>query len=105
MARLHGARGAVKAAIYFGGLVKQETYRLLVVFAAVILFFDGALLRLGAQSQATKDLSASERRLVEKAKEEVFKELRESDFLKEQIQLGIQEYVRQQQEAQAAAKL
>ena len=45
-----------------------------------------------------------EQKLVEKIKEAVMKELRESDFLSQQIELGIQNYIKKQQQAQAAAR-
>ncbi len=45
-----------------------------------------------------------EERIIQKAKDEIMKELRESDFLKQQIQLGIQEYLQRQREAQATAQ-
>jgi protein-disulfide isomerase len=45
-----------------------------------------------------------EQKLVEKIKEAVMKELRESDFLSQQIELGIQNYIKKQQQAQVAAR-
>ena len=45
-----------------------------------------------------------EQKLVEKIKEAVMKELRESDFLSQQIELGIQNYIKKQQQAQEAAR-
>jgi protein-disulfide isomerase len=45
-----------------------------------------------------------EQKLVEKIKEAVMKELRESDFLSQQIELGIQNYIKKQQQAQAVAR-
>lgn len=59
-----------------------------------------------AQDQTTaQPAPLNEQQIIQKAKEEVMKELRESDFLKQQIQLGIQEYVQKQKEAQAAAQV
>lgn len=52
------------------------------------------------QGGATPD----EQKLVEKIKEAVMKELRESDFLSQQIELGIQNYIKKQQQAQVAAR-
>lgn len=52
------------------------------------------------QGGATSD----EQKLVEKIKEAVMKELRESDFLSQQIELGIQNYIKKQQQAQVAAR-
>jgi protein-disulfide isomerase len=58
-----------------------------------------------AQQQSTPDAAASdEQRLIQKIKEAVMKELREGDFLSQQIEIGIQRYVKKQQEAQAAAR-
>ncbi|HWX77523.1 MAG TPA: DsbA family protein [Candidatus Acidoferrales bacterium] len=45
-----------------------------------------------------------EQKLVEKIKEAVMKELRESDFFSQQIELGIQNYIKKQQQAQVAAR-
>jgi protein-disulfide isomerase len=58
----------------------------------------------GAQQDPAKNMGSEEQRLIEKVKEEVMKELRAGDFLREQIQLGIQEHIKKQKEAQAAAQ-
>ncbi|MGE5819778.1 MAG: DsbA family protein [Deltaproteobacteria bacterium] len=42
--------------------------------------------------------------LIQKIKEAVMKELREGDFLGQQIEIGIQKYIKKQQDAQAAAR-
>ena len=70
------------------------------LFAFVILSFINA----SAQEQSGKKLTVDEQRLIQKAKEEIMKELRESQFLREQIQLGIQDYVKKEKEAQLAAQ-
>lgn len=57
-----------------------------------------------AQGQAGTNPSSDERRLIQKAKEEIMKELSEGDFLKQQIELGIQDYFKKQREAQLAAQ-
>lgn len=57
-----------------------------------------------AQGQPETTPSLDEQRLIQKAKDEIMKELREGDFLREQIQLGIQEYIKKQAAAQAAAQ-
>ena len=58
-----------------------------------------------AQQQSTPNAGASdEQRLIQKIKEAIMKELREGDFLSQQIEIGIQKYVKKQQEAQAAAR-
>lgn len=55
-----------------------------------------------AQEKTT--LSPEEQRIIQKAKDQIWKELREGDFLREQIQLGIQEYIKRQAAAQEAAR-
>jgi protein-disulfide isomerase len=57
-----------------------------------------------AQDQEGTNPSLDERRLIQKAKDEIMKELSEGDFLKQQIELGIQDYFRKQREAQLAAQ-
>jgi protein-disulfide isomerase len=57
-----------------------------------------------AQQPAPKTGTADEQRLIQKVKEEVMKELREGDFLGQQIEIGIQKYIKKQQDAQAAAR-
>ena len=56
------------------------------------------------QEETRKIQSIDEQRLVDKIKEEVLKELQEGEFLREQIQLGIQEYIKKQREVQVAAQ-
>ena len=48
--------------------------------------------------------TADEERLIQKVKDAIMKELREGDFLGQQIEIGIQKYIKKQQEAQAAAR-
>jgi protein-disulfide isomerase len=58
-----------------------------------------------AQQQSTPNAAASdEQKLIQKIKEAIMKELREGDFLSQQIDIGIQKYIKKQQEAQAAAR-
>jgi len=45
-----------------------------------------------------------EQKLVEKIKEAIMKELRESDFLPQQIEAGIQNYIKKQEAAEALAR-
>jgi protein-disulfide isomerase len=56
------------------------------------------------QQKPAASAASDEQKLIERVKEEVLKEIREGDFLREQIQLGIQEYLKRQREAQAAAQ-
>ena len=76
---------------------KSSTYLAVGVVAFMALFVPIANAQQGA---ATPD----EQKLVEKIKEAVMKELRESDFLSQQIELGIQNYIKKQQQAQVAAR-
>lgn len=57
-----------------------------------------------AQKTADSKPLTYEQRLTEKIKQEVMKELREGDSLRQQIELGIQEHTKKQQEAQVAAR-
>ena len=57
-----------------------------------------------AQERPEKTLAADEQQLIQKIKEEIMKELKEGDFLREQINLGIKDYIKQQQQAQMAAR-
>ena len=80
----------------------------------VLIFFLGGLLvfsawsfnsRAHAQQPSTPKAAANdEQQLIEKVKQAIMKELREGDFLRQQIDIGIQNYVKKQQEAQAAAR-
>jgi protein-disulfide isomerase len=56
------------------------------------------------QKPAPKIGTTDEQRLIQKVKEEIMKELREGDFLGQQIEIGIQKYIKKQQDAQAAAR-
>jgi protein-disulfide isomerase len=76
---------------------KSSTYLAVSVVAFMALFVSIADAQQGA---AVPD----EQKLVEKIKEAVMKELRESDFLSQQIELGIQNYIKKQQQAQVAAR-
>ena len=49
-----------------------------------------------AQSQ-TVDSAVAEDRLVQRVKKELMKELQEGQFLQQQIELGIREFIRKQQ--------
>jgi protein-disulfide isomerase len=76
---------------------KSSRYFAVSVVAFMALFVSIADAQQGA---AVPD----EQKLVEKIKEAVMKELRESDFLSQQIELGIQNYIKKQQQAQVAAR-
>ena len=70
----------------------------LTLFALFTLTFG-----LGGQAVLADDgkVSAAE---VERIKQEVIRELRESDFLQKEIELGIQAFIQKQRDQQAAAK-
>ena len=76
---------------------KSSRYFAVSVVAFMALFVSIANAQQGA---AVPD----EQKLVEKIKEAVMKELRESDFLSQEIELGIQNYIKKQQQAQVAAR-
>jgi protein-disulfide isomerase len=80
-----------------GNMGKSSTFLTVGVVALMALFVPIANAQQGG---ATPD----EQKLVEKIKEAVMKELRESDFLSQQIELGIQNYIQKQQQAQVAAR-
>jgi protein-disulfide isomerase len=59
----------------------------------------------GAQEGVAAGAAVDEERIIQRAKEEILEDLREGDFIREQVELGIQEYIRKQREAQAAARV
>jgi len=72
-----------------------------------VIVFSAALMIPPARAQEgapPKAGSTEEQRLIQKVKEEIMKELREGDFLGEQIEIGIQKYIKKQQDAQAAMR-
>jgi protein-disulfide isomerase len=77
-----------------------------IVFMALLLFASATLSRtnVGAQDQPERNPSADEQRVIQKAKDEIMKELREGEFLRGRIQLGIEDYLNKQRDAQIAAQ-
>jgi len=73
-------------------------------FLIAMMALGVSVLCLGTTARAQSQPTVGEQKLIDKVKEEVLKELRQGDFLREQIQLGIQEYLKRQREAQAAAQ-
>ena len=57
-----------------------------------------------AQQAVNQEPATDEKQLIQRIKEEVMKELREGEFLREQIQIGIQDHIKKQREAQLAAQ-
>jgi protein-disulfide isomerase len=78
--------------------------RIVFILLPLLLFMSFISTKSGAQQEPSKNTVSDEQKLIEKVKAEVMKELREGDFLREQIQLGIQEHIKKQKEAQAAAQ-
>ena len=78
-------------------LARQRFFVTLSSVACVLALMLGASPGLAQDSQ----LSDAE---VERIKREVMRELRESDFLQREIEIGIQAYIRKQREQQAAAQ-
>jgi protein-disulfide isomerase len=72
--------------------------------ATVALFQLLTLVPAHAQNPSDTKWTSDEQRIIQKAKDEIMRELLDGDFLRDQIQLGIQDYIRKQQEAQAAFK-
>lgn len=70
----------------------------------VLLMLIGVHVAGAQQDSSAKIGAADEQRLIDKIKAEIIKELREGDFLQQQIDLGIQNYIKRQEEAQAAAR-
>ena len=71
---------------------------------AVIALLIGATLSLGVQADQSSQSAIDEEKLVQRITEAVMKELRDSDFLNEQVERGIRRYVDKQREAQATAR-
>jgi protein-disulfide isomerase len=72
--------------------------------ATVALFQLLTLVPAHAEDPSDTKWTSDEQRIIQKAKDEIMRELLDGDFLRDQIQLGIQDYIRKQQEAQAAFK-
>jgi protein-disulfide isomerase len=71
---------------------------------AVVLLLFGTVLSAHAQTDASSQNAVDEDTLVRRITEAVMEELRNSDFLDEQVERGIRRYVEKQREAQAAAR-
>jgi protein-disulfide isomerase len=87
--------------------VVSWTSRALVLAAALLLMPQFVLVVTAAQDTGHDSITADEERLIEELVREitrrVVEELRNGDFLREQIRLGIEAYVREQEAARAAA--
>lgn len=79
--------------------------KLLTIADIAVLLVAAALFPTAADAQNNPGRSAGpydEQRLIEQIKAEVMNSLRQGDFLREQIQLGIADYVKKQKDAQTA---
>ena len=63
-----------------------------------------AHLAVGSHAAAQQPAASEEAQFIKKITDAVIKELRQGDFLQQQIELGIQNYIKKQEEAQAAAR-
>ena len=88
-----------------GKTSRQQGLRI-VLFIALLVFSQSIFVSIARaqQNSPSKDGATDEQRLVQKIKEEIMKELREGSFLAGQIELGIQSYIKKQEEAHAAAR-
>jgi protein-disulfide isomerase len=102
-------RGTRSPSRHNSGLVKKNLHdagAFVVLFLCLIGAFNLAFVA-GAlgQQKAPSDLTpADEERLIQKIKEAIIKELREGEFLQQQIEAGIQNYIKKQEEKEAAAR-
>jgi protein-disulfide isomerase len=74
------------------------------VFMAVFLLLMLAHLGDCASASAQPSGASEEQKLIEKVRDAVIKELRDGDFFQQQVELGIQNYIKKQENAQAAAR-
>ena len=71
----------------------------------VALFLAPLFVSISCAQQATEEnITTDEQRLIQLVKQEVLEELRNGEFLRQQIELGIQAYVKSQQDAQVAVR-
>jgi protein-disulfide isomerase len=76
------------------------------VLVFALAYLGGALVFSGvrAQQDAGEKETINVEELTRRIKQEIMQELRESDFLRQEIELGIQRYVEKQRQAQRAAR-
>jgi len=82
--------------------IKHFTFRSFIALLAAVSMVAVATVRADEDSAPTSTLD--EAQLIQRIKEEVIKELLEAGVLREQVEIGIQEYVKKQREAQVAAR-
>lgn len=71
---------------------------------AVIFLAPHSLYAAGAQQAEDQEIVTAEQQLMQKIKQELMQELRDGPFLREQIELGIEDYIQKQQQAQVDAR-
>jgi protein-disulfide isomerase len=83
---------------------KQRELLFAIILAGVLIA--GSLVFLGLQSRREEVTQApiDEKQLAQKIKQEILAELQNSDFLPQQVEIGIQKYIQKQQEAQMKAQ-
>ena len=77
-------------------------FRSLIALLTAVLMLVVSTVR--ADEVSTPTSTPDEAQLIQRIKEEVIKELLEAGVLREQVELGIQEYVKQQRDSQVAAR-
>ena len=82
----------------------RRSSRGLIFLGATLVFSNFVSVANAQQDSPSKSDAADEQRLIQKIKEEIMKELREGPLLPQQIELGIQNYIRKQQQTQVAAR-
>ncbi len=81
----------------------RQHAKFLLLPGILILLLTGWGWALAAEDQKT-ELTIDEERIVKRLKEELMRELTNEGFLQQQIDIGIQNYIRRQNEAQAEAR-
>jgi len=85
----------MKTSIFFKRL---SDYLLLAFVSFVLLATSGRALAVEHQQA---DMTIDEERIVQRLREELMQEFRNGDFLQQQIEIGIRNFIRNQQQAQA----
>jgi len=86
------------------GYSKQKELIVAIILAAVLI--SGSLVFFGLQMRwgSGRNIPTNEAQLTQRIKQEIFAELQNSEFLAQQVEIGIQKYVQKQQEAQIKAR-
>ena len=70
----------------------------------IVLLASLSLSTADAQEAGEPKTLTDEQQLIQKIKKEIMQELREGEFLRQQIELGIKDHIKKQQQAQVAAR-